>query len=93
MAAGGLVVLAAGAYAGLQARSLDASLTDKFDAGTLTPADQPSYAEVRRWNGTANGLFIAGGVLTAGGAALFWFSPTVAPVAGGGLSVGLAGRF
>jgi hypothetical protein len=92
-AAGGLLVLAAGAYAGLQARSLDADLTDKFDAGTLTPADQPSYAEVRRWNGAANGLFIAGGVLTAGGATLFFLSPKLEPIAGGGLSVGLAGRF
>jgi hypothetical protein len=48
---------------------------------------------VRRWNGTANGLFIAGGVLVAGGTTLFILSPSVEPLAGGGLSVTLAGRF
>jgi hypothetical protein len=86
-------VAAAGGYAALHARSLEARLTDRFDAGTLTPSDQPTYGSVRRWNRTANVLLVTGGLVTAGGATLFFLSPTVEPLAGGGVSVGLAGRF
>jgi hypothetical protein len=89
----GLAVVLAGGVAGLQARKLDAQLTDRFDAGTLTPADAPTYQSVRRWNRTANGLFLAGGLLTAAGTTWFLLTPSVEPVAGGGLAVGLAGRF
>jgi hypothetical protein len=92
-AGGGLLVAAVGGYAALQARTLDARLTDRFEAGTLTPADAPTYGSVRRWNRAANVLLVAGGVVTAGGATLFFLSPTVEPLAGGGVAVGLAGRF
>lgn len=92
-AGGGLLVAAVGGYAAFHARSLEGELTDKFRAGTLAPADAPTYGTVRRWNRAANVLLVAGGVVTAGGATLFLLSPTVEPLAGGGLSVGLAGRF
>ncbi len=92
-AGGGLLLAAVGGYATFHARSLEGELTDRFRAGTLTPADAPTYGTVRRWNRAANVLLVAGGVVTAGGATLFLLSPTVEPLAGGGLSVGLAGRF
>lgn len=93
IAGGGLAVVAAGALAGYRAQGLDRDLTDRFQAGTLTPADGPVYRSVQRWNLTGNVLLIAGGVVTAGGATLFFLSPSVEPLAGGGVSVGLAGRF
>jgi hypothetical protein len=90
---GGLVLVGAGVAAGLQARSLERTLTTRFDAGTLTPADHASYANARGWSTAANVLLAAGGVLTANGATVFFLAPAVEPVSGGGVSVGVAGRF
>lgn len=88
-ASAGVVVAGIGGYAALHARSLDARLTDRFDAGTLTPADAATYGSVRRWNRTGNVLLLTGGAVAAGGATIFFLSP----VAGGGVSAGVGGRF
>jgi hypothetical protein len=92
-AGGGLAVAAAGAAATFRAQGLDRDLTTRFRAGTLTPADAPTYGSVRRWNRAASVLLVAGGVIAAGGATLYFLSPTLEPLAGGGVSLGVAGRF
>jgi len=92
-AAGGLALVAAGGLAAWKASGIERTLTDRFTAGTLTPSDAPSYDSGRRWNQGANLLFLAGGLVTAGGTAIFLLSPAVEPAAGGGVTLGLAGRF
>jgi hypothetical protein len=75
---GGGVALALGAVSGLVARSMNQSLTSKFDDHTLSTADASTYGKVSNLSSAANLLFIASAV--AGTTALFlWAADDDAP--------------
>lgn len=85
---GGLAMLAAGAVVGLTGKRLADTLEDRFEDGALRPDDARLYDRVELYEQVANGLFIAGGVVTVAGLGLH-----AAAAPGGGAAVAVRGTF
>jgi len=79
----GAALLAGAVALSVVNRGLSDELERKFEAGTLTPADLPSYRRVERYNTATRALFASGGAFTIVGVAIWTAAPARGQVVAG----------
>jgi hypothetical protein len=84
----GAALLAGGVAVSVMSRSLSDELDRKFQAGTLSAADLPSYRRVEQYDKLTRMLLASGAAVTLSGVAIW----TTAPARSGAVA-GLSGRF
>lgn len=84
----GAALLAGGLAVSFMSRTATDELDRKFQAGTLTASDRPSYDRIEKYDTLTRALLASGAAITLSGVAIW----TAAPARGGTVA-GVAGRF